>query len=180
MTKKYLIGLFPSQTWWWDHDAHRGKPGSGVTGFGSLFLFIFFPFLSLSLFYLSVLLFQSQVLRSHPNERSDYEIWGSKTLRRSIHVKHAVTQHHLSQSIICGALKYLYPVWVLHGRCQLFSESLWLVAGCKTYSMLKPTSLLPQPIMSTDVVLHAFILRTQHAVLFLLQTGATSVSFEFI
>lgn len=66
---------FPSQTWWWDHDAHRGRLRGEVTGFGSFFR------LSL-LFYLYFL--SKVVLHSNPNERWDYEIWRSKTCEKMV------------------------------------------------------------------------------------------------
>lgn len=130
---------------------------------------------------LSIPPFQSQVLCSHPNERSDYEIWGSKAHEKNNSCEsHCYTKKDLSPSVICGALRHKQPVWILHGRCQLFSISLWFVANCQIYSVLTSKPPLLQP--STNIVLHvnSIIPRTRHAVLLLQQTGAASVSFKLI
>lgn len=81
----------------------EGKLGSGVTGFGSLFLRFISSSFSL---YPPTPSLQSRELHSCPDERSDYEIWGSKTREKySPCESRHVSKQYPSQSIIYAAIR---------------------------------------------------------------------------
>lgn len=155
--------LFSCQTWWWDHDAHRGRPGSGVTGFGSHFSHSLFL-----CFYFSLLL--SPKARSFISIPMSVQIMrseGQRLMRSSITVKCAAF------SFISGVQQ---PVYLLRGCCQL--SLMILISGRFPNSVQDVVSVRTK--VTPPACLHIYPEDTACCLISPANCGATSVFFKLI